>query len=101
MAELVTYLASILKDYWALLAGMAGAALWASRYYQTAKHRAWTEEIVQLYRRTGQPIRVYLQDRAHLEWALQHGHLERVEYFEGGWRVIEKMQLGAGTPPAI
>jgi hypothetical protein len=101
MAELLMELIRMLKDFWALLAGMAGAGVFTFRMYETSGHRAWAEELRELFRRTGQPVRVYLQDRAHLEWAVRHGYLQVENEFAGGWLVIENMKLGAGTPPAI
>lgn len=45
------------------------------------------------------PLRVFREQRDGQcgPWAVKNGHLRAVAEFEGGWMVVEDMQLGTGT----
>ncbi|HEX8701315.1 MAG TPA: hypothetical protein VF815_20990 [Myxococcaceae bacterium] len=92
-------LIAIIHEYWPILGGASLPALLvgALRLHRYRKHARWAQDVVELYRRLGTPVQVFLHDREHLDWAVREGLLKVVDTFKGGWLVAEQMQLGSGA----
>jgi hypothetical protein len=90
----------MLNDHWQTIAGLGGAAFFAYQRYVLAVHWRWTKKVLEFLRRSNLPVRVFIHDREHLEWAVKYGHLQVVEEFAGGWLVIENFRLGTGITPS-
>jgi hypothetical protein len=93
-----TNLTNFILQNWQILVGFSLPALVmaAWRMWRYTRNMRWAGEIVKSYRRSGNPVLVYLDDRQRLEWAIQERLLQVVDTFKGGWAVIE-FQLGPGV----